>query len=117
MAPDEQVWNTALAKGRGRGPIRHLRKLADRLGWIPRPDASRASTAQKKESQGETCRFFGARVQEYRPQAAAAGVERLGAPAARSIHARFKKNCCMEKFGNVVKKGMLLVENSVEYQI
>eukprot|EP00971_Amphidinium_carterae_P247480 4914041-Amphidinium_carterae.4 len=32
---DNRVWDTALEKGRGRGPIRHLRLLADRLGWVP----------------------------------------------------------------------------------
>eukprot|EP00971_Amphidinium_carterae_P111045 2199708-Amphidinium_carterae.2 len=32
---DTEVWNRALHKGRGRGPIRHLRLLADRLAWIP----------------------------------------------------------------------------------
>eukprot|EP00971_Amphidinium_carterae_P197171 3913504-Amphidinium_carterae.1 len=40
MAPrdaQKKVWATALDKGRGRGPIRHLRKPADRLGWIPQP--------------------------------------------------------------------------------
>eukprot|EP00971_Amphidinium_carterae_P046112 907736-Amphidinium_carterae.2 len=31
---EEWAWGTALAKGRGRGPIRHLRLLADRLGWV-----------------------------------------------------------------------------------
>eukprot|EP00971_Amphidinium_carterae_P068652 1359381-Amphidinium_carterae.1 len=31
----ENVWENALAKGRGRGPIRQVRTLADRLGWIP----------------------------------------------------------------------------------
>eukprot|EP00971_Amphidinium_carterae_P339855 6477881-Amphidinium_carterae.2 len=34
---EERVWTTALDKGRGIGPIRHLRLLADRLGWIPQP--------------------------------------------------------------------------------
>eukprot|EP00971_Amphidinium_carterae_P337250 6473971-Amphidinium_carterae.5 len=29
-------WDTALERGHGRGPIRHLRLLADRLGWVPR---------------------------------------------------------------------------------
>eukprot|EP00971_Amphidinium_carterae_P262991 5217633-Amphidinium_carterae.1 len=28
-----EVWEGALNKGRGRGPIRHLRLLADRLAW------------------------------------------------------------------------------------
>eukprot|EP00971_Amphidinium_carterae_P006532 128832-Amphidinium_carterae.1 len=32
---DTEVWERALAKGRGRGPIRHLRLLADRLAWTP----------------------------------------------------------------------------------
>eukprot|EP00971_Amphidinium_carterae_P318768 6336395-Amphidinium_carterae.1 len=32
---DTEVWDGALNKGRGRGPIRHLRLLADRLAWIP----------------------------------------------------------------------------------
>eukprot|EP00971_Amphidinium_carterae_P016593 327750-Amphidinium_carterae.1 len=30
-----EVWDRALHKGRGRGPIRHLRILADRLHWVP----------------------------------------------------------------------------------
>eukprot|EP00971_Amphidinium_carterae_P165904 3288554-Amphidinium_carterae.1 len=30
-----EVWDGALLKGRGRGPIRHLRLLADRLAWVP----------------------------------------------------------------------------------
>eukprot|EP00971_Amphidinium_carterae_P245156 4867887-Amphidinium_carterae.1 len=28
-----EVWDGALQNGRGRGPIRHLRLLADRLAW------------------------------------------------------------------------------------
>eukprot|EP00971_Amphidinium_carterae_P163814 3247752-Amphidinium_carterae.1 len=32
---DTEVWERALNKGRGRGPIRHLRLLADRLAWLP----------------------------------------------------------------------------------
>eukprot|EP00971_Amphidinium_carterae_P005067 101372-Amphidinium_carterae.1 len=32
---DEEVWERALNKGRGRGAIRHLRLLADRLAWVP----------------------------------------------------------------------------------
>eukprot|EP00971_Amphidinium_carterae_P316290 6286734-Amphidinium_carterae.1 len=32
---DTEVWERALNKGRGRGPIRHLRLLADRLAWTP----------------------------------------------------------------------------------
>eukprot|EP00971_Amphidinium_carterae_P186196 3696010-Amphidinium_carterae.1 len=32
---EPEVWERALAKGRGRGPIRHLRLLADRLAWKP----------------------------------------------------------------------------------
>eukprot|EP00971_Amphidinium_carterae_P149329 2960634-Amphidinium_carterae.2 len=32
---DESVWETALNKGRGRGPIRHLKTLANRDGWVP----------------------------------------------------------------------------------
>eukprot|EP00971_Amphidinium_carterae_P134857 2672527-Amphidinium_carterae.1 len=32
---EEEIWDRALNKGRGRGPIRHLRLLADRLAWIP----------------------------------------------------------------------------------
>eukprot|EP00971_Amphidinium_carterae_P169572 3359446-Amphidinium_carterae.1 len=34
---DESMWDTALSKGRGRGPIRHLKTLADRFGWVPHP--------------------------------------------------------------------------------
>eukprot|EP00971_Amphidinium_carterae_P316927 6300356-Amphidinium_carterae.1 len=34
---EESVWNDALAQGRGRGPIRHLKTLANRLGWAPQP--------------------------------------------------------------------------------
>eukprot|EP00971_Amphidinium_carterae_P183416 3640459-Amphidinium_carterae.1 len=30
-------WNGALDKGRGRGPIQHLKTLAKRLGWHPKP--------------------------------------------------------------------------------
>eukprot|EP00971_Amphidinium_carterae_P140080 2775673-Amphidinium_carterae.1 len=30
-----EVWERALNKGRGRGPVRHLRLLADRLAWLP----------------------------------------------------------------------------------
>eukprot|EP00971_Amphidinium_carterae_P152722 3027054-Amphidinium_carterae.5 len=32
---DESVWEPALNKGRGRGPIRHLKTLANRAGWFP----------------------------------------------------------------------------------
>eukprot|EP00971_Amphidinium_carterae_P297259 5905529-Amphidinium_carterae.1 len=32
---DTEVWDRALNKGRGHGPIRHLRLLADRLAWEP----------------------------------------------------------------------------------
>eukprot|EP00971_Amphidinium_carterae_P056795 1122974-Amphidinium_carterae.1 len=32
---DTEVWDGALNRGRGRGPIRHLRLLADRLAWTP----------------------------------------------------------------------------------
>eukprot|EP00971_Amphidinium_carterae_P211551 4197570-Amphidinium_carterae.1 len=34
---DESVWDSALAKRRGHGPIRHLKTLANRLGWNPQP--------------------------------------------------------------------------------
>eukprot|EP00971_Amphidinium_carterae_P293932 5835445-Amphidinium_carterae.1 len=34
---DESIWDTAPSKGRGRGPIRHLKTLADRAGWVPHP--------------------------------------------------------------------------------
>eukprot|EP00971_Amphidinium_carterae_P087122 1723368-Amphidinium_carterae.3 len=34
---EERAWSTALNRGRGRGPIRHLHLLADRLGWLPEP--------------------------------------------------------------------------------
>eukprot|EP00971_Amphidinium_carterae_P018737 369411-Amphidinium_carterae.1 len=34
---EPSAWEHALDKGRGRGPIRHLRLLADRLGWKPLP--------------------------------------------------------------------------------
>eukprot|EP00971_Amphidinium_carterae_P093330 1846797-Amphidinium_carterae.1 len=30
-----EVWDRDLTKGRGRGPIRNLRLLADRLSWVP----------------------------------------------------------------------------------
>eukprot|EP00971_Amphidinium_carterae_P080962 1601901-Amphidinium_carterae.1 len=33
----DSVWEHVLDKGRGRGPIRHLRLLANRLGWQPQP--------------------------------------------------------------------------------
>eukprot|EP00971_Amphidinium_carterae_P005644 112086-Amphidinium_carterae.1 len=33
----DAVWDEALSKGRGRGPIRHLKTLANRVGWIPQP--------------------------------------------------------------------------------
>eukprot|EP00971_Amphidinium_carterae_P054012 1063257-Amphidinium_carterae.1 len=36
--PSEEQWADA-AKGRsGRGPVRHLRSLCDRLGWCPKPE-------------------------------------------------------------------------------
>eukprot|EP00971_Amphidinium_carterae_P219713 4362311-Amphidinium_carterae.2 len=41
---EESVWETALNKGRGRGPIRHLKTLANRVGWI-KHDSSRALLA------------------------------------------------------------------------
>eukprot|EP00971_Amphidinium_carterae_P091357 1808534-Amphidinium_carterae.1 len=34
---EEGVWEIALNKGRGRGPIRHLKTLANRVGWVPHP--------------------------------------------------------------------------------
>eukprot|EP00971_Amphidinium_carterae_P086028 1701838-Amphidinium_carterae.1 len=34
---EERAWTTALDRGRERGPMRHLRLLADRLGWTTRP--------------------------------------------------------------------------------
>eukprot|EP00971_Amphidinium_carterae_P300433 5969343-Amphidinium_carterae.1 len=34
---EPSVWEHSLDRGRGRGPIRHLRWLADRLGWTPLP--------------------------------------------------------------------------------
>eukprot|EP00971_Amphidinium_carterae_P112951 2236926-Amphidinium_carterae.1 len=34
---EPSVWEHALDRGRRRGPIRHLRLLADRLGWKPLP--------------------------------------------------------------------------------
>eukprot|EP00971_Amphidinium_carterae_P203659 4041940-Amphidinium_carterae.1 len=37
LALDESVWEPALSKGRGRGPIRHLKTLANRVGWVPHP--------------------------------------------------------------------------------
>eukprot|EP00971_Amphidinium_carterae_P259746 5153739-Amphidinium_carterae.2 len=37
MAYEDSVWEGALDKGRGRGPIRHLKTLANRLGWNPQP--------------------------------------------------------------------------------
>eukprot|EP00971_Amphidinium_carterae_P230398 4572703-Amphidinium_carterae.2 len=32
---EQSVWEPALNKGRGRGPIRHLTTLANRIGWFP----------------------------------------------------------------------------------
>eukprot|EP00971_Amphidinium_carterae_P095439 1888284-Amphidinium_carterae.1 len=29
------LWDNALRPGRGRGPIRNLKQLAERLGWLP----------------------------------------------------------------------------------
>eukprot|EP00971_Amphidinium_carterae_P045146 888379-Amphidinium_carterae.2 len=37
---DESIWDNSLSKGRGRGPIRHLKTLADRVGWVPHPKGS-----------------------------------------------------------------------------
>eukprot|EP00971_Amphidinium_carterae_P208260 4132282-Amphidinium_carterae.1 len=34
---EESVWQNALDKGRGRGPMRHLKTLANQLGWHPQP--------------------------------------------------------------------------------
>eukprot|EP00971_Amphidinium_carterae_P099422 1966882-Amphidinium_carterae.4 len=34
---DESIWDNALSKGRGRGPILHLKTLANRVGWVPHP--------------------------------------------------------------------------------
>eukprot|EP00971_Amphidinium_carterae_P040165 788377-Amphidinium_carterae.2 len=36
-SPYDRAWRTALYidRGRGRGPIRHLRFLLERLGWVP----------------------------------------------------------------------------------
>eukprot|EP00971_Amphidinium_carterae_P070048 1386155-Amphidinium_carterae.1 len=34
---EESVWETALNKGRGIGPIRHLKTLPNRVGWVPHP--------------------------------------------------------------------------------
>eukprot|EP00971_Amphidinium_carterae_P135657 2687881-Amphidinium_carterae.1 len=36
-AKASNLWNDALAKGRGRGPIPHLKTLRNRLGWTPQP--------------------------------------------------------------------------------
>eukprot|EP00971_Amphidinium_carterae_P191710 3804035-Amphidinium_carterae.2 len=32
---EERLWSDALKDGRGRGPMRNLRLMADRLGWVP----------------------------------------------------------------------------------
>eukprot|EP00971_Amphidinium_carterae_P320472 6369906-Amphidinium_carterae.1 len=34
---EESAWKDALAKERGRGPMQHLKRLANRLGWTPQP--------------------------------------------------------------------------------
>eukprot|EP00971_Amphidinium_carterae_P342602 6481963-Amphidinium_carterae.1 len=34
-------WEGALRRGRGRGPTRNLRLMADRLNWTPTPDSWR----------------------------------------------------------------------------
>eukprot|EP00971_Amphidinium_carterae_P170445 3377168-Amphidinium_carterae.1 len=62
---DESVWEPALNKGRGRGPIRHLKMLANRAGWVPHPQGRQCGkqvfTWQDAESKrpdfavGETC--------------------------------------------------------------
>eukprot|EP00971_Amphidinium_carterae_P090731 1796037-Amphidinium_carterae.1 len=31
----DNLWDSALRLGRGRGPIRNLKQLAERLGWTP----------------------------------------------------------------------------------
>eukprot|EP00971_Amphidinium_carterae_P276285 5482673-Amphidinium_carterae.1 len=35
--PLEENVENALGKGRGRGPIKHLKTLANRVGWVPQP--------------------------------------------------------------------------------
>eukprot|EP00971_Amphidinium_carterae_P219517 4358249-Amphidinium_carterae.1 len=42
---EESVWNDALAEGRGRGPVRHLKTLANRLGWTPQAGTVMGSTS------------------------------------------------------------------------
>eukprot|EP00971_Amphidinium_carterae_P330466 6463512-Amphidinium_carterae.1 len=37
----EVSWEGALRRGRGRGPIRNLRLMADRLNWVPTPEGWR----------------------------------------------------------------------------
>eukprot|EP00971_Amphidinium_carterae_P166116 3292667-Amphidinium_carterae.5 len=32
---EASVWDNALSKGRGRGPILHLKIQANRFGWVP----------------------------------------------------------------------------------
>eukprot|EP00971_Amphidinium_carterae_P314625 6253858-Amphidinium_carterae.1 len=34
------MWDNALRPGRGRGPSRNLKQLAERLGWLYRPSAA-----------------------------------------------------------------------------
>eukprot|EP00971_Amphidinium_carterae_P020767 409542-Amphidinium_carterae.2 len=36
----KRIWDNALSKGRGRGPIRHLKILANRAGRVPQPGGS-----------------------------------------------------------------------------
>eukprot|EP00971_Amphidinium_carterae_P153924 3052403-Amphidinium_carterae.1 len=31
----DNLWDNALRPGSGRGPIRNLKQLAERLGWLP----------------------------------------------------------------------------------
>eukprot|EP00971_Amphidinium_carterae_P092636 1834831-Amphidinium_carterae.1 len=31
----DSMWDNALRPGRGRGPTRNLKQLAERLGWLP----------------------------------------------------------------------------------
>eukprot|EP00971_Amphidinium_carterae_P019055 374921-Amphidinium_carterae.1 len=32
---EARLWNDALRLGRGKGPIRNLKQMANRLGWVP----------------------------------------------------------------------------------
>eukprot|EP00971_Amphidinium_carterae_P018294 360786-Amphidinium_carterae.1 len=45
---EARMWDNALKPGRGRGPMRNLKQLAVRLGWVPAGREARLGSSPRR---------------------------------------------------------------------